>query len=250
MSSLSLEFSSSSELASLTDLYPSLHATLDVDVTTPGHLTMSPLSVAQTHWYSDSRGPLLYRQISGNFVAETRVQVGRASDINQIPSGGFSAGGFVIRDPASSPGEERWVMYNVGHQTNSFAREAKTTRPGSGASLSTLYLNTAPAGSNTVRLRVCRLGGEFRFYHRHASENDWVEEGFSGATQVQGNGSQEPTPGVVQNGVLRFSRPDMPAALQVGLLVGNWSAPFDLRADFDYLRFGSVNVASDCLQSL
>ncbi len=248
LSGLSDEFSSP-QLAGWSDLFPALHSELSLTQVS-GQLSLAPVAVNQTHWYSDEHAPLIYKPVSGNFVVETALRVGRQSDMAQAPRGQYSAGGFVLRDPQSSaPGGERWVMYNLGYQAGFVAREAKTTRPGSPASLSTLYL----MNSNNVlsgKLRVCRLGSVFHFFHQLSGEASFTEEAYVAGTTPMGNGSTEATPGVVSGGVIRFDRPDLPATLQVGLLVGNWATPYEARGEFDYVRFASASSLSDCTRPL
>ena len=208
-------------------------------------MTIVPQGELHNHWYSDSWGPFVFRQISGDFVAETLVFVGRNTDMTASPPGQFSAAGFVLRDPASGPNQQRWLMYNIGHQINTNARELKTTRPGN-PSLSTLYLTDTVGGSLQSELRICRRGPLFRFFHRQPGEISWIEEAQDASTVVNGNGAAEPTPGVVTGGVMQLIRPDLPTELQLGLIVGNWDAPFDVRGEFDYLRIQSISTDADC----
>lgn len=227
----------------LTDLFPALH---DVATVQSGKLAISPIVAQHTHWYSDSHGPMVYRSVTGDFMVETDVTVGRRSDIGLAPRGTFSAGGVVVRDPASSaPGSEAWVMYNIGMQTGVAAREAKSTRSGAAESLSTLYL-VETGGVLTAKLRVCRLGTSVHFFHRMPGESTFVEEAFGVTTSAQGNGASQPTPGVVPGGVIRFVRPDLPSTVQVGLVAGHWEQTLETRAEFDYLRFRRASSIADC----
>ncbi|MBK7396084.1 MAG: hypothetical protein IPJ34_07205 [Myxococcales bacterium] len=246
------EFGSASTLSSFGDLYPSRHSILDIGATTPGALTLAPTLALHTTWYSDDYGPLLYKNVSSDFVVETAVVVTRIGS-SAAPSGNFNQAGLFVRDPATSyPGNARWLMYNVGHQDGRLAREAKWTRPAtSGASLSTLYLNDTPGGSLTVQLRICRVGGTFHFFHRHPSESALVEEAFvASTTRVNGNGAGVATPGVSSSGgPLRFTVP-MASAVQVGLMVGTWEPPHDVKGTFDYVRFSAVSSYAECTKAL
>lgn len=215
-----------------------------------GRLSLRPLPALHASWYSDDRGAVVTRDITGDFVAEIDVQVGRADDITQPPRGQFSAGGFLLRDPRSrTPGGESWIMYNLGFQTTVPAREVKTTRPGMIPSLSTLYLMPS-GGVLRGRLRVCRLGDTFRFYHQLSNEAALIEEAYGNGTTPLGNGAAAPTPGVVPGGVIRFVRPDLPATLQFGLMAGNYEAPYETEARFDYVRFAAASAPDDCVRPL
>lgn len=247
LASLSDEFSSAATLSLWSNLHPSRVQTLDIGASAAGHLTITPIALAQNAWYSDSYAPLIYKNVTGNFVVETSVRIGRRTDMALAPTGQFNQAGFVVRDAAgTSPGAQRWVMYNIGYQDSAVAREVKTTRNGSPATLSTLYLNNTPAGSTVVRLRVCRIGSTFHFFHRHPSESAFVEEQYTATTRVSGNGASMPTPGTSSGMPLRFLRTDLPATLQVGVMTGTWAAPHDARGEFDYVRFAPASSLADC----
>src|SRR2546430_3612637 len=126
-------------------------------------------------------------------------------------------------------------MYNLGFQNTAFAREAKTTRPGQSGSLSTLYLVETAPGVYSGKLRVCRVGDTFYFHHQMSGEKGWTEEAYGGNTVPMGNGAGEATPGVTAGGAIRFQRADMPAAVQLGMLAGNWGAPLEARGGFGFL---------------
>jgi hypothetical protein len=217
---------------------------------------MVPTAQNFNAWYSDYQGPLLYKTITGNFVVETSVVIGSATNRTMLPTlmDSYVQAGFVIRDPVSQQFRQRWIMYNIGYQDISVAREVKTTMPSvnlTSDSLSTLYLNDVAGSVNQVRLRVCRVGSLFRFYYRHPGSTVWTEEVFRTTgvpTRVNGNG---PRPPRADNSVLTFDRGDLAATVQVGLYVGNYIVPsMGVRAEFDYFRFGSVSTVADCLQAL
>lgn len=235
------------------DLYPSRHTTLDINTSYAGWLTMIPSATAQNGWYSENEGPLYYRNLTGNFVVETSVTLGTATNrmITPTVSQCFCQAGFVLRDATSAQFNQRWIMYNMGFQDMAVAREIKTTVPslnGTSDSLSTLNLNDITGSANTGRLRVCRIGSVFRFFHRHPAEANWVEETFtsSGAspTRVFGNG---PRPNRADGSALSFDRPDLPATIQIGLYVGNYVVPMNgVRGEFDYFRVASATTVADC----
>lgn len=257
LSALNDEFSSASTASAWTDLFPAKHSTLDIDTLRDGFLTMVPVAQNFTGWYSEYQGPLYFKNVTGNFVVETSITLGTASDRTVMPTlqDSYAQGGFVIRDASSALHQQRWIMYNMGYQDNAVAREIKTTIPsanGTGDSLSTLNLNNIPNAANQGRLRVCRLGSVLRFYHRHPAENGWVEEVFrttgTAPTRVNGNG---PRPPRADNSALSFDRPDFAATLQVGLYVGNYTPPpAGVRGEFDYARYGSVSSVADCTKDL
>ena len=166
------------------DLYPQRRTTLDINTSYAGWLTMIPAAIAMNGWYSENEGPLYYRNLTGNFVAETSVTLGTATNRTVTPTTPqcFCQAGFVLRSATSAQFNQRWIMYNMGFQDTAVAREIKTTVPSANGmtdSLSTLNLNNVVGAANTGRLRVCRIGSLFRFFHRHPAETQGVEEPFS-----------------------------------------------------------------------
>jgi hypothetical protein len=235
------EFQVASTLPQWSDLFPARHDALSINNDV---MTIQPTVQQYNHWYSDNQGPLLFKTVSGNFVVETAVHVGRRGDINTAPAASFNAAGFVIRDAtSSSPGQQRWVMYNIGFQDSAIARECKTTVANPGSSHSSLYLNNTPAATTFARLRVCRLGNTFHFFYRHPGDVSWTEEPYAAGTRVSGNGPNNQTMGQP----VRFTRADLPASLQVGIMSGTWDGTQDVKGEFDYVRFSEATTLTDCI---
>ena len=211
-------------------------------------------------WYSDRSGPLLHRVVSGDFLVETRVRAVRAGSTGERPIGSFNSSGLVIRDPASSLGQMRWVMYNIGFQDTFYGTEAKSTVPEIGVfhphrlagfrSASTLWLTPVPDGVVEARLRMCRVGGEIRMYRQLPGETGWQEETRTAATQAQGNGLSRPTPGVGDTGPIRFRRDDMPDTVQVGLITNPGFPPNDGEGQFADLRLRRISGFEACTAPL
>lgn len=248
LAGLSEEFNDPFDLLHFTDLNSGAHDILDVAFLNPGRLTLSPINVAETGWYSENRGAFLYKEVTGNFMVEVELSVGRQTNAALAPRGQFNSAGLVLRDPESRLGGlESWVMYNFGNQLNGLAREAKTTRPNPGnESLSTFYLTPLDNPVLTGALRLCRVDNGIYLFHRMAGAASWTEEAYTPLTNLYGNGMYQPTPGTVRGGPIRFIRDDLPATLEIGLTAGNWSPPFDTLAQFDYMRFYEVNSPEDC----
>jgi hypothetical protein len=250
------EFSNDAAASGWRDIAAGRHTTLDLGRSRPGWLTIVPAPRDMNAWFSDNEGPYYYRVVTGDFVAETSVVLGTATNRRSTPTrpAAFSGAGFVVRDPASARGRQQWVMYDIGFQDSAVALEIKTTTPGSGntSSLSTLYLNNTPGAANAARLRVCRLGPVFRFFHRFVGETGWTEERYrtSGPapTRVNGNG---PRPAMPDGTPLRFDRPDIAGTTQVGVMVGVWAPdPAGTRGEFDYVRIAPAGRAADCTAEL
>ncbi len=186
-----------------------------------GKLVMEPnAKVSRIAWYMDDTGPLVYKQISGDFLAEIKLKVGSMKEPNRAPYGSFNSGGFVVRDPASKDGDQDWVMYNFGQQYMGFGREAKTTE----GSDSVLSIYDAPAEHNSGKLRVCRIGSTFYLYHWMENESGWDAE----------------------DAAEKFEREDLPKTVDVGMIINASGTPKETRAEFDYIKFTEVASRADC----
>ncbi|TWT38707.1 hypothetical protein [Blastopirellula retiformator] len=192
----------------------------DIDQTQDGRMVMQPHTVV---WYQDWRGPMTYKDVTGDFVFTTQVHITDRDDIggsdgDDIPGDGqFSLGGVMIRTPRDivdpttdwQPGSmaddgtndgENYVFLSMGYGNggNNFSLEVKTTRN------SDSQLELTPIGSNTAELQIARIGNSVIALVRLPGE-DW---------QVH----------------RRYTRDDMPETLQVGLVTyTNW----EKASDFD-----------------
>lgn len=194
-------------------------------------LTLTPHS---SSWYQDYRGVLLYKEVSGDFVVTTKVRT-TGRDGRSAPNVLFSLGGIMVRTPRSDnartwqPGRENYVFLSLGcaDRPGTYQFEVKTTE----RSVSTL--EKIPAGGGEALLRVVRSGSNLILLRNQGGQ--WTVH-------------------------KRYSRPDMPAQLQVGLTVyTDWDtvsklSPIDhnsrvlrngspdLIAKFDYVRYSRPPV--------
>ena len=255
LSFLDVDFASVADgFGGLTELMPDLSHAAEVQ---DGWLRVRGVP-ARAGWYSDRSGPMFYRVVSGDFMVETRARAVLASDGTGRPTGAFNSTGLVVRDPSSDRGAMRWLMYNFGQQDGFYGTEAKSTVPDTGGfhvqrlagfrSRSTLWLTPLPDGVVEASLRICRIGDEFRFFQRVAGADAWTEEAHGAGTVVLGNGTGTPTPGVVENGVIRFVRADMPATVQVGLVSNPGMPPNDGESRFAGIAFTRIDGFEACLE--
>jgi hypothetical protein len=236
---LSDEFDSNSTLSN----WSRVHATegwnadqlavLNFNTSATGQATLVPHT---STWYNNFRGELTYKNITGDFVASTRVRAtNRAA--TAAPSRDYSLAGILVRTPrAITPGTwtaggENYLFLSLGaaNVSNSFQYEVKTTLN------SNSVLEISSAGTSVTQIQVARIGHSFVMLRRADGDTTWTVH-------------------------RRYFRSDMPATLQVGMTVytdwDNVSAvdPFvhnstvntggnpDLRAQFDYYRFRRPNV--------
>ena len=242
LTSLSVEFNDATSLSGFKRVYQvegwgaNQLELLDVNATSPGRLVMMPYT---STWYQDWRGVLMFKNVTGDFVVTTDVEPTRRSG-SGAPTADYSLAGIMARTPRGitnaltqwTAGHENYVFLSLGSATSPgvFQYEVKTTVD----SASTLII--APGISRSA-IQVARLGSAMIMLRDDGGGN-WVVH-------------------------RRYARPDMPAALQVGLTTyTDWShanqlAPFahnqtvitngtpDLIARFDYLRFCRPQVPSN-----
>jgi hypothetical protein len=199
-------------------------------------------------WYADFRGVFLFKEVTGDFIATTRIRAtGRERD---VPRSSFSLAGVMARAPrAVTPdtweeGQENWVFITTGYGDGEIGQpqlETKTTMNSS----SILHLD--PSRADWVTLRVMRIGEKFIMLYRFEGEGWKVSD--------------------------IYTRPDMPATLQVGVnaytdwlpirtryetnpgsfnkivIKGGDSRP-DLIAEFDYVHFARPVISDELLAKI
>lgn len=231
--------------------------TYNISITEPGHLVMIPHSCV---WYGRKRGPFLFKYVNGDFVFTTEVHV-TGRDGSSVPTSTFSLAGIMVRVPteitnASTLTARQWeeqisenyIFLSTGRADGSCRScpysvcnyppphlEVKNTTD------NTSCLEISPIESQTVILRIARIGSEFFVLYKRPAD-----EGFTLHRQ--------------------YSTTDFPNRLQVGLVAytdfGHIGAAFndylhnssvlsgagfspDLIARFNYARFNKVPVTME-----
>lgn len=223
---LSDEFDDPATLSNWLEGPSTAYDLLDIDTSNPGQLTFVPTANANNAWYETYQAPFRYKLVTGDFAVVTYVNAGNRTQPDpgsSPPTGQFNSAGFLARDPASDEpdGAENYIMFNLGYQINDLSTEAKTT-----INSSSVLTLTSTSGSYQGRLLMCRIGATFYTYRHLDNEADWVL-------------------------VETMMRDDLPATLQVGLVVNAWDetpANSTLYAQFDYVRFAAQPPTSqtDC----
>ncbi|WFB36029.1 hypothetical protein P3T73_17895 [Kiritimatiellota bacterium B12222] len=169
--------------------------TWDVNTSRPGHMRLMPYTSA---WYDDLRGVLVHKNITGDFVVTTRMQIGSRTDMTLAPSRLFSLAGIFIHDPRGitsaaptpaatepvwppaahgsdwAPDTDNYVFLSYGSAGNvgTWQYEVKTTVNGD----STLYYDDSGVpDSNTVELQLVKVGNTVVVMRRHPGGN-WIVE--------------------------------------------------------------------------
>ncbi|MBN22834.1 MAG: hypothetical protein CL678_16225 [Bdellovibrionaceae bacterium] len=243
--------------------------TMDIDTTKAGWAVIIPQETNYYSWFQDYWGPLMYKNVTGNFVVVTHLRVVDKTNTSAAPALGYNAGGIVIRDPAGThSSDENWVMYNLGGQSASgispdpgFAREIKKTLN----SASELFLNPhPPADGLEEHMLICRVGNIFRFYYWDNTDGNWRQEAYYNAYNLNGTSTSTgsatgPTftgsefaaipPASGSSTPIYFDHSSMPSTVQVGIMGHTYNGTHNTRAEFDYVRFASTapTSESDCL---
>ena len=181
-----------------------------------GALVLTPKS---SGWFEDNQAGHLYRQVAGDFIVTTRIEVrGSNADLPQTP---FSLAGHFLRAPrevsaaAWAPGQEDWLFFSVGTAAPAGEPhyEIKTTTN----SLSTLKI--LPSQTGWVELRIARHGELFTLLER--------PEGVEGWRVID-----------------QIIRPDLPQVLNVGLTA--YSDYASVQPIYpDYQRYNTQGAAAE-----
>jgi hypothetical protein len=203
-------------------------ATHDLDGSTAGALTVTP--VQQGGWYATDEGFFLFKMIQGDFALKVAVRAESATTPGDAPGDDWNAAGILVRDPASTIADEEWIALNHGFQ--SFAHpewpvgigtETKITDN----SVSQLKLVASPNSELEAELVLCRLAGDVYVFRRFGS-GAWAELDFdSDAADLT-----------------------LPDVVQIGVMANAYGNDPDLRATFEYARFGVPGSVADCTADL
>jgi len=182
-----------------------------VDVGLPGgELVLGAAS--RSLWFRDSRGPSLHKLVDGDFQVTATVRARRRTQPALPPALDVHLGGLIARDPASGApgGRENYVFIVVGRDVDDLSVETKTTVDGEST------FSGPSWGSGDAELRLCRDDAMFRLYKRAPGGDVWEL-------------------------AAAFARPDLPAVLEVGVIIYANAASPDLEVRFEEVTFGRVD---------
>ena len=193
------------------------YTVLDINASTAGALTLVPTQTPG--WFDAADGPLVFKELAGDFAVHTRVTADSVSTPGQAPASDFNSAGLMARNASGASGPENYIMLNVGSQDASITGGVGSETKNTVDSVSTLFLD---AGSNEGSLILCRVGNVIHSFRWLTTDSDWV--------------------------LLRSeTRADLPSTLQVGMVANAFAAPADLRAEFEFIRvLPAPNDVSAC----
>lgn len=141
-------------------------------------------------WYQDNTAPLRYVLVSNDFDAIATVRVRNTAD-DGLPTtgdGNYRAAGLAAHDPVRGVNQKNYEHITLGCiATAAIACEWKDTVN------SVSDFNSIAAASGSGQIRMLRVGALFTMFYRALVTDQWTT-------------------------VHQFSRPALPATLQVGIM--------------------------------
>jgi len=172
----------------------------DINTTEPGHFHIVPGAIT---WFNNLHGMLLFKEVTGDFVATTKVRVlsrHNPGDPTEVPNRSYSLTGIFAHGPrpitqaAPNPyttnpvwppanfgsdyvsNTENYIFLSYGTAGNPGTRqfEIKATRNSS----SQLYFDSTGIDQNEteVWLQMVRVGDTVVCLRKHSEEGEWVVE--------------------------------------------------------------------------
>ena len=74
--------------------------------------TITLIPIMRSLWEDDEAAGMLYKEIEGDFIAETRIDMVKSSDSDQMPDRGFQQGGIIVRSVNEE--KQNYVLLSVG----------------------------------------------------------------------------------------------------------------------------------------
>lgn len=167
-----------------------------------GSLNIVPtLGGGDNIWFNDNEGPLIYKELTGDFDVRATVHARDTDNPSDPPPLSFRLTGILARDPTTAPGGRNSVHVALGAGSGpgtEVSVEEKTTTNSS----SVFNLTAVP--DPDVELRLVRSGDDLSLYYREIGAMTW-------------------------NFIVTHTHAEFPATLQVGMMV--YSNPTDPRIE-------------------
>lgn len=167
-----------------------------------GALRLTP--AANALWYNASRGGLVFKSVTGDFIATATVHARRASNAGMPPGQPIELGGLMARAPGAGPENYVFIVIGNGEQGVLAVEHKSTTNSAS--------VYAAVPFAPDAELRLCRQGAVFTMYRRMPGAATWTLD-------------------------YQVTRADLPATLQVGPNAYTNQASPDVTISFDQLAF-------------
>lgn len=79
--------------------------------------TITLIPTMRSLWEDDEAAGMLYKEIEGDFIAETRINLVKSSDKDHVPDNGFQQGGIIVR--SLNEEKQNYVLLSLGTAGNS-----------------------------------------------------------------------------------------------------------------------------------
>jgi hypothetical protein len=201
--SLDDDFSGSSLDPSWSVLHPD-RVTISVS---GGALHLTPTATGGGNvWYQAGEGPLVYKEVTGDFDVATTITVRDPGNTSNPPPPEYRLAGILARDASAAPVNTVHVALGAGSNVQGTCYEYKSTDDSNSTWLAT------PTASASAQLRLRRSGTTVEMYWRATSGDTWTM-------------------------IYSVARADLPAALQVGPMIYSVDSPALIEALFDDIVF-------------
>jgi hypothetical protein len=219
------------------EIYPSQVDVLNINQTIPGSLYLIPHSAT---WYGDYRGVFLFKEITGDFIVNTRFKI--TGKHTARPTGSFELAGLMVRAPRNStmetwePNQENWLYLSKGTsmETDKIILDSKTN-----VNSQFVYEETL-SNDDWVHIKIIRINHTYLQFYKYDDQDQWTF-------------------------LKRYDRPDLPNTLQIGMIAladtaktfgmdpkefnitvfNNETSTADLIVQFDYVRFQRPQITNE-----
>jgi hypothetical protein len=176
-----------------------------------GALSLTPTMTGGGNiWFDDGEGPLVYKTLTGDFTVTTVAHAEDPSNPGNPPPTQYRLGGLLVRDPGGTAGNRNsaHLALGAGDVAHPITVEDKTTV----ASASDYLFYSIPSAD--IELRITRSGSTISLYYRAVGAGTWTL-------------------------ARSHAHPEMPAAVQVGMMVYALDPPVGIRVSFDAITCAS-----------
>jgi len=193
--------------ASLDPSWSVLHPSLvTISVTGGARHLVATTSGQPNVWYQGGEGPLVYKEVTGDFDVMATLTVRDPSNTSNPPPTEYRFAGILARDPAAGPINTVHTAMGAGANAQGTCYEYKSTLD----SVSTWAATPSGTASGQVRLR--RSGTTITMYWRATSGDSWTQ-------------------------IYSVNRSDLAPTLEVGPMIYAVDAPPSIEAVFDDVTF-------------
>lgn len=129
-------------------------------------IIMQPLM--PSYWHDDAIGPMLRRQVTGDFVLQARISISAARDTSALPRAGWQQGGLMARSARRGDGGENHLLLSIGTVGNPKMRLLRQSTHDDRS-----VLKMEKIDLRTIDLRLLRQGSRFECWIKAPDNLTW-----------------------------------------------------------------------------